>query len=131
MALLGASYICCTLIIAGLPPLPGFVAKLALLAAVLEPQPIAWPAWALLALVTASGLAPIVALARAGVRIFWATEERTVPRVRLIEIAPVAGLLAVCLALTVAAGPAMRYLQDAAQALHAPQSYIDSVLARP
>jgi multicomponent K+:H+ antiporter subunit D len=131
MALLGASFICCTLIIAGLPPLPGFVAKLALLAAVLEPQPVAGPAWTLLALLTVSGLASIVALARAGVRIFWATEERTVPRVRLIEIAPVAGLLAVCLALTVAAGPAMRYLQDAAQALHAPQSYVDSVLARP
>jgi multicomponent K+:H+ antiporter subunit D len=131
MAFLGASFICCTLLVAGLPPLPGFVAKLALLAAVLEPQPVAWPAWTLLALLTLSGLASIIALARAGVRIFWAAEERTVPRVRVIEIAPVAGLLAACVALTLAAGPATRYLQDAAHALHAPQSYVDSVLARP
>ena len=42
------------------------------------------------------------------------------PRVRVVEIAPVAMLLALCFALTVAAGPAMRYLGAAAQALHAP-----------
>ena len=30
-----------------------------------------------------------------------------------------------------AAGPAMRYLNEAAQALHAPQGYIDSVLPKP
>ena len=131
MALLGASFLCCALLIAGLPPLPGFVAKLALLAALLEPDPIAWPAWTLLALLTASGLASLVAMGRAGVRIFWATEERTQPRIRVIEIAPVAALLVLCLALTVAAGPTMRYLHDAAQALYVPQAYVDSVLGLP
>ena len=49
----------------------------------------------------------------------------------VLEIAPVAGLLALCLVLTLAAGPVMRYLQDAASALHAPQTYIESVLSRP
>ena len=75
-----------------------------------------------------SRLASIIAMTRAGVRIFWASEELSVPRVRVIEMAPIAALLALCLALTAAAGPAMRYLQDAAHALHAPASYIDSVL---
>jgi multicomponent K+:H+ antiporter subunit D len=46
-------------------------------------------------------------------------------------MAPIAFLLALCLALTVAAGPAMQYLQEAAQALHAPHGYIDTVLGRP
>jgi multicomponent K+:H+ antiporter subunit D len=54
-----------------------------------------------------------------------------VPRVRVIEMAPVAALLALCIGLTVAAGPAMRYMQDAAQALHAPRPYIEEVLSRP
>jgi len=131
MALLGLSFACCALLVAGLPPLPGFVAKLALLASVLAPDPIDARAWALLALLTASGLTSVIAMGRAGVRIFWAAEERIVPRVRVIEMAPVAMLLALCFALTAAAGPPMRYLGAAAQALHAPQTYIDSVLTAP
>ena len=131
MALLGLAFVGCALLVAGLPPLPGFVAKLSLLAAVLGPEPIAWPAWALLALLVASGFASLVAMSRAGIDIFWAAEPRVAPRVLLIEMAPIAALLALCIGLTVAAGPAMRYFQDAADALHAPQAYIDSVLARP
>src|SRR5688500_228070 len=129
MALLGLSFACCALLLAGLPPLPGFVAKAALLAALLAPDPVPPAAWALLALLRLSGLAAIIAMGRAGVRIFWAT-QRSVPRVRVIEMAPVALLLGLCLALTVAAGPAMRYLQDTAQALHAPRAYIEGVLAK-
>jgi multicomponent K+:H+ antiporter subunit D len=67
-------------------------------------------------------------MARSGVRIFWASQTSP-PRVRLIEMAPVAVLLALCLALTAAAGPAMQYLQDTAQALHAPRAYIERVLS--
>jgi multicomponent K+:H+ antiporter subunit D len=131
MALLGLSFVCCALLVAGLPPLPGFVAKFGVLAAVLEPEPISARAWALLVVLTLAGLAAVIAMGRAGVRIFWAAEERSVPRVRLIEITPIAGLLALCFALALAPGPAMRYLHDAALALHAPQGYIESVLGRP
>jgi len=48
----------------------------------------------------------------------------------VIEMAPVAVLLGLCFALTVAAAPAMRYLQDTAQALHAPRAYIEGVLEK-
>lgn len=130
MALLGLSFLCCALIVSSLPPLPGFVAKFALLAALLGPDPVGAPAWAFVALLTLAGLAAVIAMGRAGVRIFWAGEERT-PRIRVIEIAPVAGLLVLCFALTVAAGPVMRYLQDAALALHTPRTYVESVLSRP
>ncbi len=135
MALLGLSFTACALLVAGLPPLPGFLAKLALLDAVLngdEPTagPIGAPAWSLLALLVLSGLASLIATARAGMRIFWASQERPVPRVQVIEMAPIAALLLMLLAMTVAAGPVMRYLQDAAHALHAPHGYIDTVLGR-
>jgi multicomponent K+:H+ antiporter subunit D len=131
MAVLGVSFIACTLLLAALPPLPGFVAKAAMLAAILDPDPIGATAWVLLFAFVASTLASMIAMMRAGVAVFWAPEEPTVPRVMLVEIAPVAALLAAGVGLTVAAGPALRYLNDAAASLHAPQAYIESVLSRP
>lgn len=128
MALLGMSFGCAALVIAGLPPLPGFIAKFALLAAVLEPDPVTVSGWVLLALLILSGLAAIISIGRAGVQTFWAVEKRTVPRVRVIEIAPIVLLLGLCAVLTVQAGPAMRYLEATAQALHAPSGYIADVL---
>ncbi|QJR14812.1 monovalent cation/H+ antiporter subunit D [Usitatibacter palustris] len=129
MALLGVAFLGCTLQLAGMPPLPAFLAKVSMLSAVLAPTPVEGPAWVLLALLLVTGLAALVALARAGVAIFWA-EASAVPRVLLIELAPIAALLALCLALTIAAGPAMRYFQDAADALHSPKAYVDAVLPR-
>jgi multicomponent K+:H+ antiporter subunit D len=129
-ALLGFSFACCALLIAGMPPLPGFVAKFALLAALLDVDPVPTAVWGMLALLVVSGLAAIIALGRVGVRMFWASPE-TGARVRVIELAPVAALLALCIGLTVCAGPAMRYMQDTAQTLHAPRPYIEEVLSRP
>lgn len=131
LALLGLSFACCALVLASLPPLPGFIAKFALFSALLAPTPIPTNAWLLVGLLTVSSIALIVALGRTGVRTFWASPDRNIPRVRVIEIASVLLLLLICLALTVGAGPVMRYLQDTAQALHAPSQYIDAVLTPP
>jgi multicomponent K+:H+ antiporter subunit D len=129
IAILGLAFTCCALLIAGLPPLPGFVAKFALLSAMLAPDPVPAAAWALLVLLILSGLATLIAMARTGVRIFWGTEDRNVPCVRVIEMAPVILLLALCIALTVRAGPAMHYLESAAQSVHAPEFYVEDVLS--
>ncbi|MCD2476113.1 hypothetical protein LRN56_15065, partial [Staphylococcus aureus] len=75
-----------------------------------------------------SGLAGVIALCRMGMRIFWSS-ARTVPRLRVIEAGPVAGLIGLCVVMAIAAGPVMGYLVDTASALQNPQRYIDAVLA--
>jgi multicomponent K+:H+ antiporter subunit D len=130
MAVLGSAFACAALLVAGLPPLPGFVGKFAILAALLQGDSVPSSVWVFFGLLLGSGLASIVALARAGIRVFW-SDSRSVPRVRVIEMIPVAALLVACLALTVAAGPAMRYMEDAAVGLHSPERYIEEVLPRP
>jgi multicomponent K+:H+ antiporter subunit D len=134
MGVLGVAFIGCALVIAGLPPLSGFIAKFALLTAALQPSEmhpagaVAGRGWALLVVLVLSGFATLVAMTRAGIRSFWASPDRTVPRVRLIEIAPVMFLLIICAAQTVQAGPVMRFMQATAQSLHAPGGYIRDVL---
>ena len=62
------------------------------------------------------------------IRALWASPDRTVPRVRLIEMGPVAVLLLLCAIQTVQAGPIMRFMQATAQSLHVPHDYIRGVL---
>jgi multicomponent K+:H+ antiporter subunit D len=131
MALLGIAFACAALLVAGLPPLAGFLAKFAILAALVSAEPaggLGWPVWTLAALLMLSGLAAVIGFGRAGVRAFWATENRSVPRVRVIEMLPVGSLIAAGFALTLAAGPAMRYAQAAARGVHFPADYIGEVL---
>ncbi|MBN9424939.1 MAG: monovalent cation/H+ antiporter subunit D [Burkholderiales bacterium] len=137
MAFLGLAFVCCALLISGLPPLSGFIAKFLLLSAMLDTSAVAEAigvafendAWLMLALIIISGLAAIISLTRLGVRTFWAPVSRVTPRLRVIEVAPIAGLLAVCIALTIGAGPAMRYMDDAARALYGRDGYVDRVLS--
>ena len=130
MGILGLAFIGCALVISGLPPLSGFIAKFALLTAALNPPTgaVSTASWVLLPVLILSGLAALIAMTRAGIRAFWASPDRTVPRVRLIEIAPVVVLLLLCAVQTIEAGPIMRFMQATAQSLHAPRDYIRGVL---
>jgi len=130
MGVLGLAFVGCAVLISGLPPLSGFIGKFALLTAALNPPAgdASIARWILLVVLILSGLATLVAMTRAGIRAFWAAPDRTVPRVRLIEIAPVVVLLLLCAIQTIEAGPIMRFMQATAQSLHAPQDYIRGVL---
>lgn len=130
MGALGLAFVGCAVVIAGLPPLSGFIAKFALLTAAINshPGPVSIAALIFLVVLILSGLAALIAMTRAGIRALWASPDRTVPRVRLIEMAPVAVLLLLCALQTVQAGPVMRFMQATAQSLHAPNNYIRGVL---
>jgi len=130
MAILGLAFIGCALVLSGLPPLSGFIAKFALLTAALNPTTgaVSTASWIMLPVLILSGLAALIALTRAGIRAFWASADRTVPRVRLVEVAPVAALLLLCIIQTIQAGPIMRFMQATAQSLHTPHDYVRGVL---
>jgi multicomponent K+:H+ antiporter subunit D len=129
-ALLGLAFAACAIMLAGLPPLAGFVGKFAMLDALFESASLPIASWTMLALLVASGFATIIGMARAGVRRFWASPEASAPRIRVVELAPIVALLVLCAALTVEAGISMRYLGEAARALHAPAPYVGRVLGR-
>jgi len=136
MAFLGLAFVCCALLVTGLPPLSGFIAKFALLSATLQSvsqaqsaSPSAVQGWIFMAALLAAGFAALVALTRVGLRLFWTNVERTTPRLRVIEAAPVAFLLLLTAGLTVAANPVMTYLESASSSLHDPHTYIRVVLA--
>jgi len=136
MAFLGLSFIACALLIIGMPPLSGFIGKLSLLNALLNPlglgngvgEPVSNAAWGLLALLILSGLASLIAFSRLGIQRFWTPQERPSPLLRRFECVPIIVLLGLSIALTFKAEPLLRYTQAAADALNNPQQYVMAVL---
>lgn len=136
MAFLGLSFIACSLLIIGMPPLSGFIGKLGLLSALLNPLglgqsgevPVSNAAWGLLTLLVLSGLASLIAFSRLGIQRFWTPEERPSPLLRRFECVPIIALLGLSILLTFKAEPLLRYTQAAADALNNPQQYVMAVL---
>ena len=135
MAFMGLAFIVCGLTLAGLPPLAGFVGKVVMLSALLNPAGfgqnalISPAAWVLLGLLLASGLLSVIALSRAGARYFWSPTGRPTPRLRLIETLPIAALLLLIGVLVWRADAVLRYVNATALELHDPRHYIGTVMA--
>ncbi len=136
MAVLGVAFLACALLLSGLPPLSGFIAKFAILSSLLGQHWLAGGAtvslqgWILLVVILVSSLATIVAVTRAGIRTFWISTERELPHVRGIELGAVASLILLCVVLTVQAGPVMRFMQATANGLELGRPYIGAVQAQ-
>lgn len=126
LVFLGLAFLLCTLVIAGLPPMSGFIGKLAMLSALVGGEP-GIAGWALFVLLIVSGLLATTALLRVGIRHFWAPQNRPAPRLRVVEGLPVALLLGACVLLVVCGEPVLAYARATADTLHQPQRYIDAV----
>ena len=132
MTVLGLSFIICVLLLAGLPPLSGFVGKFAMLTGALNPAglgrgEITWPVWTFMALLFVSGFATLLGLVRIGIQTFWASEGAP-PRVFALEMGPILGLIALTVVMTIQAQPVMRYMDATARALNNPKIYIEGVI---
>ncbi|MBP1887521.1 monovalent cation/H+ antiporter subunit D [Sinorhizobium mexicanum] len=137
MAVLGLCFCLCAVLLSGLPPLSGFIAKFAILRGLFDvpgsdlTTAMSAADWTYVVLLIVSGLAAMIAMNRIGIRTFWASIEGTVPRVFVIEITPVLVLLAACVFLSLQAGPAMRYMQATADDLLNPLLQSERVLSAP
>lgn len=113
LAFLGLAFAGCALIMAGLPPLSGFIAKFSIFHALLTEHAettLGYSGWTLLILIVVSGFAAVLALMRFGVRTFWASPVSKTPRLQVTEAAPIFALVLICVLFTVQAGPLKRYL---------------------
>jgi len=133
LAILGVGFGLLALVLIGLPPLSGFLAKFALLTAILGPGTGDLVGGGgmriiLAALLVLSGVVALIALARMGIRTFWAPVEPFTPKVTVMETAPILLLLAMLVALALQAGPVMDLLTATATDLHEPGRYLDAVL---
>ncbi|HYD73057.1 MAG TPA: cation:proton antiporter, partial [Candidatus Binatia bacterium] len=126
IALIGGGFILCALLLAGLPPLSGFVGKFAMMVGLAEGgTPVDW---ILVALLTLSSFTAIVALLRIGIETIWSARDSVVPRVRGVELAAIAGLLIACVVITASASTVLQYTDATVAWLHRPHDYVGAVL---
>ena len=131
LMVLGLSFAGCVLVLAGLPPLSGFIGKVAMLSGLLgNPALPPWLGWGFGALLLLSGFATLIGLVRIGIQTFWASDG-AVPKVFALEIVPVIVLLSMLVLMTLKGQDTLRYMEDTAQALLNPSVYANGVLAAP
>ena len=134
-AFLGFSFLACTLLLTGTPPLSGFIGKFMMLSGLLSTEeagsalqePVSTAAWVMLALVIMSGFAALVALSRTGIRMFWTPRDRPAAQLKVLECLPIGLLLTLCLLISFRAEPLARDLQAAASELKDPHGYVQAV----
>lgn len=123
--LLGGLYFWAAVAIAGLPPLAGFVGKLMLLQAALV-TPTGWWFWSILLV---GSLASLIALSRAGSRLFWRidTTEVIAKPADTVAVVYVVGLLLLGVLTVVFGEQVIGYTSATAQDVLTPARYIDAI----
>ena len=130
LAFVGLAFFVCAVIIAGLPPLSGFIAKFSLLHGLLAGPGLGLNGWLFGVLLLVAGFAAIISLMRNGVRTLWASDAKPA-KLQPSEVAAVSLFLLLSVVITVKAGPAIDFLQRASTDLQQPGNYIERVLNAP
>ncbi|HYP84589.1 monovalent cation/H+ antiporter subunit D [Variovorax sp.] len=128
VAFLGLAFLTSAVLLAGLPPLSGFIGKFAMLSALLAAPAVYPSGWIFLALMLVAGFFMLVAFSRAGIRHFWTAPDGGKPALRAVEVFPVLMLLGASLALTIGAGQAMSHAGATAKDLRNPFAYREAVM---
>lgn len=127
VAALGGGVVLCTAMIAGLPPLAGFIGKVAMMSAqVAVGGSVGWTIVTILAL---SSLASVISLTRLGVAAIWTRDDSAPPLVvGAAEFVGISGLLGACILMSVFGEPVLVYAEHTAIWLADPSGYISAVL---
>ncbi len=131
-ALLGMAFLACVLVVAGLPPLAGFLGKFGMLSGAVQRAwtlPGMWGHWTFVVLLILSGFCALIALMRWGIQSLWANTED--PPLPVMEALPILMLVGTVGLLTVQAEPTLRYLDRTASALTENTVYIGGVMTAP
>ncbi|MFP5506253.1 MAG: monovalent cation/H+ antiporter subunit D [Gammaproteobacteria bacterium] len=125
-ALLGPLFFVGAVAAAGMPPLSGFIGKALLLSSIPPGEPAAW----LWGIVLGGSLIVLIALSRAGSRLFWRTLDQPAVAARAdrLHLLSVVLLLAAAPLLAVFATPVMNFTEATARQLSEPGGYIGAVL---
>lgn len=129
VAVLGGAFLLLVMLLVGLPPLAGFIGKLAIFSGLAHGGGVlSFSSWMIVIALTLSSLGTLIALTRLGVAALWVPSEDEAPAIKAPEFVAIGALLAASLGLTLWGGPALIYTEQTAVSLTTPLDYIGVVL---
>lgn len=129
LALLSGGFLLCAILLAGMPPMSGFIGKFSLMTAVFaEEGTRSRTAWTFIGMLTFASLATIIAIVRGGIEALWVPKDEPIPKIVLGEFLSIAGLLGACIALTIMSGPVMERMYATAGWIQNTANYTEAVL---